>query len=73
MDEKIKKIYELSVSLYHEVADNNMLRCGHPGVACVDNQNYGTLLGSIETLKQISEKIRNHRTDQFTSHSINRK
>ena len=61
---KIQQIYDLSVKLYYEVADNHMLASGHPGVMGWSsnekphNMNYYAILGSIETLKQIAEKLK---------------
>ena len=59
----IKEIYELSVKLYYDVADDRMLKCGHPGVMgpSGNDENFsiewGELVGAIETLKQVGSKI----------------
>jgi len=63
-NKKIQKVYNLSVELYYEVADDTMYRRAHPGVMgpASDekfNPDYGTLMGAIETLRQVAEKIKN--------------
>lgn len=62
MEEKIDRIYQLSVDLYYEVADDNMKRNGHPGVmGPTSNQPWdpkiGVLEGTIRTLKEILHKL----------------
>ncbi len=59
----INRIYVMSVKLWFSVADNNMLHRGHPGVMGsgsneVFDENYGVLMGAIQTLKDIAEKIK---------------
>ena len=64
-NKKIQKVYNLSVELYYEIADDTMYRRAHPGVmgrASNDekfNPDYGVLMGAIETLRQVAEKIKN--------------
>jgi hypothetical protein len=63
MKEKIEEIYKLSVELWFKVADNRMLACGHPGVSGNNSDEkfcpgYGMLIGTIEVLKQVAEKIK---------------
>jgi len=59
----IKEIYELSVKLYYDVADDRMLKCGHPGVMGPPSSDenfsieWGELVSTIETLKQVGDKI----------------
>ena len=62
--ERIKEIYDLSVKLYYQYGDDNMKARGHPGIMGWNsdenpiNIDYYALLGSIETLKQIAEKLK---------------
>jgi hypothetical protein len=62
---KIEEMYDTSVKLYYDVADNNMHRRGHPGIMgkASNEENYNSdyyvLMGAIETLKQVAEKIKN--------------
>jgi hypothetical protein len=65
---KIEEIYDLSVKLYYEVADDHMKASGHPGVMGTEGDafdifapEYGKLMGAIETLKQVAEKIKYER------------
>jgi hypothetical protein len=64
MEDKIEEIYRLSVDLYYEVADDNMLKRGHPGVmgqSSTDesfNKKYCVLMGAIKTLEDVSNKIK---------------
>jgi len=67
MLEKIKEIYSLSVSIYYEIADDNMLASGHPGELGpahneVLTEEYSNLMGAIETLKQIANKMQKDNT-----------
>lgn len=62
MEEKIKEIYSLSVSLYYEVADDNMKHRGHPGIMGPSSaeqwdENIGMINGIIQTLIEILNKI----------------
>ncbi len=61
--DNIELIYKLAVDLWFEVADNNMLKRGHSGVMGnpsdeVFNEEYCVLMGAIQTLKDISHKIK---------------
>jgi len=63
LDDTIKKIYKLSVSLYYDVADDAMERRGHPGIMGEDsgtvwNEQFGILGGTIETLKEVANKLK---------------
>ena len=65
MKEKIAQIYLLTVELYYEVADDDMKRRGHPGVMGTSSNdswdsNICVLDGAVETLKQISAKLKNN-------------
>lgn len=72
----IKKIYDLSVNLYYEVADDRMLRCGHPGVMGPpgNDENFriewGELAGAIKTLEQVGDKIINPKTIAIISFDV---
>ena len=63
MKEKIEQIYQLSLDLYYEIADDNMKRRGHPGpMGPTPNQPWdwkiGVLEGAIQTLKEVSAKLK---------------
>lgn len=66
---EIREIYDMSVNLYYQVADDNMRRRGHPGVmgpaGVIEpdtnkpwDVNIGMIEGAIETLKQIANKLK---------------
>lgn len=66
-NKKIQKVYDLSVKLYYEIADDTMCRRAHPGVMgrASNEENYNsdyyTLMGAIETLRQVAEKIKDQK------------
>jgi len=63
--ERIDAIQREATSLWFMVADNNDKLCGHPGISGPSSDpnipwslEYGTLLGTIGTLQEVCEKIK---------------
>lgn len=59
----LKQLYNLSVDLWYQMADDNMKSCGHCGVSGINgtsqyiNDGYAELLGAIGNLTAIKEKM----------------
>ena len=72
----IEKIYDLSVKLYYDVADDRMLRRGHLGVMGASsndesfNNEWGKLVGAIKTLEQVGDKIITPKTIAIISFDV---
>jgi len=66
MEDKIDQIYNLASRCWFDVADNNMLACGHPGVTGCAGGDINTmysgeskLISAIEVLTQVHNKLKN--------------
>ena len=62
MLEDIKNIYKNSLDLWYQIADDQMLGCGHPGHMGpahdeILSEEYSILRGAIETLNDIANKL----------------